>query len=116
MTVVGRPLTSTVSGWPPLRDNSTRAWYFSFRSMSNMRKHLAREQLHALACQLVRQGPRLAPRQHHAAPQLLLILFQFLPHRRRAADDGKDALLHVVPGLLLIEEILLVFQQCRGRS
>src|SRR5581483_12046323 len=76
--------------------------------------HLAREQLHALAGQLVRDAD-LAAGQDDADAELLLVLLQLLPHRRGAADDAEDALLKVVPRLLGVEEMLLVLEQRRGR-
>src|SRR5436305_985921 len=90
---VGRPATVTVSGWPPLRDSSTRAPYFSFFRVSNIGQHLAGQQFHALAGQFVGQRPGLAAGQDHADPQLLAVLVEFLADRGRAADDGEDALL-----------------------
>ena len=69
-----------------------------------MRQHLAREQLHALAGQLVGQRPRLAAGQDDADAQLPAVVVEPLPHRLRPADDGEDAVLDVPPGLLLRQE------------
>src|SRR5438105_4356622 len=99
MITVGRPRTSIVSASPPLRDRNTRAPYLSFLIASNMGEHLAREKFHTLARQLVRQGARLTAGQHHAHPEFLLVAGQLLAHGPRAADDGEDALLDVVPAL-----------------
>src|SRR5436305_2001641 len=113
MMTVGRPAMSTVSGWPPPLASRTRAAYLIFLNDSNMRdpraarvRHdLAREQLHALAGQLVRDAD-LAAGQDDADAELLLVLLQLLADRGRAADDGVDALLDIVPGLLRVEEVL----------
>src|SRR5262249_50919216 len=59
---------------------------------AHLRQHLPRQQLHALAGQVVRQGAHLAAGQHHAAAQLLLVALELLPHRRRTADDSEHAL------------------------
>src|SRR4051812_40910988 len=110
MMTVGRPRTSMVSASPPLRDRNTRAPNFSFLSASNMGEHLAGQEFHTLAGQLVRQGARLAAGQDHARPQLLLVAGQLLAHRLRAADDGEDALVDVVPALLLRQELAAVLE------
>src|SRR5437588_11940925 len=97
MITVGRPATVIVSGCPPLRDSSTRAPYFSFLSVSNIRKHLAAEKLHALAGQLVWQRPGLTAGQYDAGPEFLAVMVQLLPHRFGAADNGKHPLPGVIP-------------------
>src|SRR5262249_52283279 len=122
MMTVGRPATSMVSGWPPPLESQTRTPYFSFLRRSNMgrfsvvfslvshaRQHLPRQQFHTFAGQFVGQRTRLAAGQYHADPQLFLVMFQFLPDRGWAADDGENALLHVLPGLLGGQELRVVF-------
>src|SRR5262249_43530512 len=105
-----------VSGSPPLRDSSTRTPYFSFLNASNIGEYLAGQQFHALAGQVVGQRPGLAAGQHHADAQLLLVAGQLLPDRLGAADDGEDAFLDVVPGLLGVQEMLLVLDDGGGRA
>src|SRR6516164_7620014 len=117
MRTVGRPLTGMVSGCPPLRESSTRAPYFSFFSVSNMRQHLAREHLQTLARQRVRHRADLAAGQAHADAQLLAVVVDLLNHRLGAADDGVHALLHVLPGLVAaVEELAAVLEDRRRRA
>src|SRR6516165_5530945 len=59
--------------------------------------------------------PGLTSRQHDAGAQLLLIMLDLLPHGLRAADDGEDTALDVVPGLLLVEERAAVLDDGRRR-
>src|SRR5437660_649372 len=104
MRTVGRPLTVIVSGWPPLRASSTRAPYFSFFSVSNMRQYLAGEHLQTLAGQVVRHRADLAAGQADADAQFLAVLVDLLNHRLRTADDGVHPFLHVLPGLVAAVE------------
>src|SRR5262249_41558143 len=83
---------------------------------AHLGKHFSRQQLHALAGQVVGQRAHLTAGQHDAAAQLLLVALELLPHRRRTADDGEDALLDVVPLLLSVEEKVLVLEDGLGRS
>jgi hypothetical protein len=53
----------------------------------------------------------LASREDDARAELLLVVFELLPHRLGAADDGVDALLDVVPRIDLGEEILAVLHR-----
>src|SRR5262245_55551807 len=80
-----------------------------------MRHDLAGEQLHALARQLVREGPGLAAGQNDAGSDLLLVTVELLPDGLGTADEGEAALLDLVPGLHLAEEVLPVLQHPQGR-
>src|SRR5437660_2852931 len=82
----------------------------------DMRLHLAGKKFHALARQLVRQRAGLTAGEQDAGADLLAVLGQFLAHGRRAANDSEDALLDVVPRLLLGQEGAAILEDRQSRA
>ena len=59
----------------------------------------------------MRQGAGLATRQHHADAEFLAVVVELVADGGGAADDGVDALVDVLPGLVGGEELLTLLEQ-----
>src|SRR5262249_32769251 len=79
-------------------------------SFSNIRDDLIGKELHAAPSLFVGKRADLAACQYITGPELLLKMSQLLLHGVRASNDREHAVLDLLPGIHVSQELILIFQ------